>query len=276
VLDSGDGTATPKLGGTTLGEDSIDGDEGRRRGRPSKSAAVTSACAILRSRRSAALATALAADAGWPYASLVTIACDIDGSPILLLSALSDHTRNLDRDARASLLIENASRRANPQTGPRTTLLGRILADEEPRLRRRFLARHPGALLYAGFGDFRIFRMAVERVHWVGGFGRARWLDAAAILADADAARAIGEAEPTLLEEINRDYAAAIDRSATTLLGRVGSGWRIVAMDTDGCDLARGVASARLPFPRPVRDADDLRATLAGFGDAIGIRRQPS
>lgn len=234
-----------------------------------------SARAVLRSRRSAALATALATDADWPYASLVTFACDVDGSPILLLSKLSDHTRNLQRDARGSLLIEDASRRVNPQTGPRVTLLGRILADREPRLRHRFLARHPGAALYAEFGDFRVFRMAVERVHWVGGFGRARWLEAAAVLAERDAARLLADGEPTLLEQINRDYAASVDRYANSVLHRAGSGWQVVGIDTDGCDLTRGVAVARLPFPRPVRDADDLRATLADLPAARTVRSQP-
>ena len=224
---------------------------------------AAAARAVLRSRRSAALATALATEGGWPYASLVTFACDIDGSPILLLSRLSDHTRNLDRDPRASLLVENASRRANPQTGPRLTLLGRITADAEPRLRRRFLARHPGAALYADFADFRVFRMEVERVHWVGGFGRARWLEASAVLADAEASRAIAEAEPSALEHINAQHAEAIDRHASRLLGRAGSGWRIVALDPDGCDLARGSTLARLSFPRPARDANELRALLA-------------
>jgi hypothetical protein len=165
---------------------------------PSKADAATQARTVLRSRRSAALATAMATEAGWPYASLVTIACDVDGGPILLMSRLSDHTRNLDRNPRASLLLEDASRRVNPQTGPRLTLLGRIVPEAEPRLRRRFLARHPGAALYADFTDFRIFRMQVERGHWVGGFGQARWLESGAILADPDASHALAEAEPAI------------------------------------------------------------------------------
>jgi putative heme iron utilization protein len=230
---------------------------------------------VLRSRRSAALATALASEGGWPYASLVTFACDVDGSPILLLSGLSDHTRNLDRDPRASLLVENASRRANPQTGPRLTLLGRIAADAEPRLRRRFLARHPGAALYADFADFRVFRMAVARVHWVGGFGRARWLEASAVLADAEASRAIAEAEPSALEHINAEHAGAIDRCAGRLLGRAGGGWRIVGLDPDGCDLARGSTLARLSFPRPAPDADGLGALLEELAGATSDASMP-
>lgn len=235
---------------------------------PSRAEMAAEARMVLRSRRSAALATALTTEAGWPYASLVTVACDTDGSPILLLSALSDHTRNLDQDPRASLLLEDASRRANPQTGPRLTLLGRIVPDTEPRLRRRFLARHPGAALYADFADFRIFHMNVERAHWVGGFGKARWLDAGAILADADASRALAEAEPTALEHMNAEHARSIDRYANVLLGRGGSGWRMVGIDPAGCDLARGTAYARLAFPRPASGNSELRAILVDLDRA--------
>lgn len=230
---------------------------------PGREETAAAARALIRTRRSAVLATALATDGGWPYASLVTVACDVDGSPITLFSALSDHTRNLAADPRASLLLEDASRRANPQTGPRATLLGRLVPDDDPRLRRRFLATHPGAAQYADFGDFRFFRMAVERVHWVGGFARARWLGAPDVLADAEGSRRLAEAEPEILDRVGREDAEAIDRCARSLLRRAGRGWRIVAIDPEGCDLRRGeTAFARLPFPAPVAEPADFQAAL--------------
>ena len=224
--------------------------------------ATAPARALLRRQRSGALATALAEDGGRPYASLVTFACDCDGSPILLFSTLADHTRNLATDARASLLIEDASRRANPQTGPRLSLIGRIEPDPDPRLRRRFLARHPGAALYADFPDFRFFRMTVERGHWVGGFARARWISADRLLSAAGAAAAIADAEPSVLEHMNADHAEAIDLYASRLLRRAGTGWRMVAVDPEGCDLAHGASVARLGFPAPAADAQALRGIL--------------
>jgi heme iron utilization protein len=224
--------------------------------------AAAPARALLRRQRSGALATALADDAGRPYASLVTCACDCDGSPILLFSALSDHTRNLAADGRASLLLEDAGRRANPQTGPRLSLIGRIAPDPEPRLRRRFLARHPKAALYVDFPDFRIFRMSVERCHWVGGFARARWISADSLLADASAAAVIADAEPSVLEHMNADHGDAIDLYAARLLRRAGSGWRMIAIDPEGCDLARGASIARLTFPTAAPDLQGLRTML--------------
>lgn len=222
--------------------------------------------ALLRRARSAALATSLAAEgdaaAGWPYASLVTIACDADASPILLLSDLSDHTRNLARDHRASLLVEAASSRANPQTGPRVSLLGRIAQTAEERHRRRFLARHPSAGFYAGFADFNVYRMSVERVHFVGGFGRAAWLPVADVLLDTESTAAVAVAEPALLAEWQGSRAEEVGRAAERLLARPGAGWQLVAIDPDGCDLKRRGTLCRLDFAATARTADEVAAAL--------------
>lgn len=219
---------------------------------------------LLRRARSAALATSLAGEGseGWPYASLVTIACDADAGPILLLSDLSDHTRNLARDDRASLLVEAASSRANPQTGPRVSLLGRITKTPEERHRRRFLARHPAAGLYAGFADFNVYRMHVERAHFVGGFGRAAWLPSDEVLLDPRMAGAAAEAEPALLAEWQGPRADALALAAERRLARPGPGWRLVAVDPEGCDLRRRGTLCRLDFGRMAKSADELSAAL--------------
>lgn len=206
---------------------------------------------VARACRKATLATLMD---GAPYASLVTVAFDHDLSPILLLSGLADHTRNLLADARASLLLDGTDGHPNPQTGPRVTLTGRAEKVEDESLRARFLARHPGAALYAGFGDFALWRVAAERAHFVGGFGRAVWFDAPFGLKPASLAE-LRDAEPALLAEANHAGAAA--------LARLGEGWRVTAIDADGADLANGTVSRRLAFPAPVESAAGLRAALA-------------
>lgn len=217
---------------------------------------------LLRQARQAALSTTLAAADGWPYASLVTIACDLDASPILLLSDIADHTRNLARDPRACLLIEAASRLKNPQTGPRLSVLGRIARAEEPRLERRFLARHPDAALYAGFADFHIYRLTATRGHFVGGFARAHWLEGDTLRCDAQAAAALAAAEEEMIAHLNTDHAATIDLYANRLLGHTGSGWQVSAIDPDGCDLRRGDALIRLDFPRTAAAPAAVREIL--------------
>lgn len=124
----------------------------------------------------AVLATALA---GWPYASLVLPALDLAGAPLLLLSDLAEHAKNLKADPRCSLLFDGTAGLEDPLTGPRVTVMGDVRPIVDRDLLARFVARHPSAGLYAGFGDFRLYRMTISRAHLVAGFGRIHWIDAA-------------------------------------------------------------------------------------------------
>ncbi|CAA7625396.1 Heme iron utilization protein [Magnetospirillum sp. LM-5] len=195
---------------------------------------------VVRAGRKAALGTLMG---GAPYCSLVTVAVDPMLAPLLLLSGLSDHTRNILADSRVSLLFDGTDGLANPQTGPRVTLIGRAQPSADPQDRARFLALHPGAALYAGFADFGLWRVVPERVHFVGGFGRAVWFDAPFGL-DPDQATAVAGCEaPTLAD-----------------------GWQVVGTDIDGADLRRGESFVRLAFERPVATREQaLQATLAGW-----------
>lgn len=217
---------------------------------------------LVRRARAAILSTALKSGNGWPYGSLVTVALDSDLSPLMLFSTLSDHTRNLDAEPRASLLFEETSRLKNPQTGPRVSVLGRIKKTNDKRHHRRFLALHPEAALYAGFGDFSFFKMTVDRIHFVGGFAKAVWFKAPDILSDAKTAAAVAKAEEGVLEHMNGDHPDAVDHYANALLGRSGKGWKMTGIDPDGADLRRGGRVARLEFETPVTGRAQIRDEL--------------
>ena len=230
--------------------------------------AAARARALMRGARAGVLATALRGtrgDAGFPYASLVTVAWDVDGSPLFLFSTLADHTRNLVKDPRASLLVESALKLSRPQTGPRIALLGRIAPSEDERHRRRYLAFHPEARPYAGFGDFAVFRMRLDKARYVGGFANAKWLDGADLLALPKAAAAIAAAEADVIAHMNADHAEALDLYANVLLGRGGHGWRMIAVDPEGVDLSRRGRFARLSFPNSVSRSADCREVLIGL-----------
>jgi len=211
---------------------------------------------VARGRRKAALATCLA---GAPYASLVTVALDHDLTPLLLLSGLADHTRNLAADARVSLLFDGTDGLPNPQTGPRVSLGGIAEPTGDDRLLRRFLALHPAAALYAGFADFGLWRVRPEKAHFVGGFARAVWFDAPFGL-DPAVTRAMTEAEPGILAHMNDDHADAV-----AVLAGGGAGWRMVGIDVDGCDFARDDAVGRLAFDQPLAGPEDARTVLAAL-----------
>ena len=109
---------------------------------------------------------------GAPYVSMVNLAADLDGSPLMLLSDLAKHTANLNADARASVLLDQTNAHGDPATGARLTLVGRMARSADPALRDRYLARLPSAADYADFGDFAFWRLDIESGHFIGGFGR--------------------------------------------------------------------------------------------------------
>jgi putative heme iron utilization protein len=191
--------------------------------------------------RLAPFATLATLKDGLPYASLVTPATDHDGAPLLLLSKLADHTQNLLADPRASLLFALADGHANPQTAPRVTVMGRLAPSDLMADRARYLARNPGAAIYAGFADFAIWKMNVERFHFVGGFGRAVWLEAKHVLLSREIAGAFANREAGLLE-----------RYSQKLHG-------VCAIDADGVDVAlEGGAVKRQLFAHPLSSPDEV------------------
>lgn len=196
--------------------------------------------------------------AGWPYPSLVLAALDQDGSPLLLLSTLADHTRNLLADGRVGLLFDGTAGLAQPLTGARLSVLGRAARSEDPVHRARYLRRHPDAALYAGFGDFAIYRVAVERAHLVAGFGRIHWLSAAELDLPAPAPVLAGD-EAALLDRLNGEGYGP--RLAPATDGG-GEGWSLTGIDPEGCDLRRGGYVARVDFEQRIQDPESAKLML--------------
>jgi putative heme iron utilization protein len=221
---------------------------------------VADARGLLRTIRSGALAT-LDAGSGYPFATLVSVATDLDGSPVMLLSGLSAHRRNIEADPRVSLLLSQGGK-GDPLAHPRLTLVGRAAVSAEGRLRQRFLARHPKSALYADFGDFNFFQMTIEGGHLNGGFARAAKLSPAELCTDLSDAQPLVAAEEGALALMNEDHADAIRLYATRLLGQRDGPWRITGLDPDGADLALGDDTARLVFPARVRSSAELRQML--------------
>jgi putative heme iron utilization protein len=116
---------------------------------------------------------------GFPYGSVTPYALSADGAPLLLLSRLAAHTRNLIADPRAGLFVGDRSAAADPQAGARVSLLGQVrpLADADVAdARARYVARWPQAAAYFALGDFSLWRFAIEEARLIAGFGEIRWL----------------------------------------------------------------------------------------------------
>ena len=224
---------------------------------------------VMRAADRATLATTMRAeqpDAGAPYASLVLAALDHDASPLLLISTLAEHTRNIAADARVSLLFDGTAGLDEPLTGPRVTVQGRAARTDDIRHRARFLARHPGAAMYADFKDFAFYRVEVVRAHLVAGFGRIHWIDARDVVLESGAG--LVDHEAAIVEHMNADHADAVQLYATRLLGRSGEGWRMTGIDPEGIDLRRAGDVARLAFAAPVHDPELGKGRTGPSGQA--------
>ncbi len=220
---------------------------------------------VLRTADIGSLAT-LQPDGG-PFASMVTVATTPGGEPILLLSRLAVHTRNLERDARASLLlVAPGGETGDPLAGARLTLVGRVTPVEaDSLLPRRFLARHPEAADYSTFADFGFRRFVIASGHLVAGFGRIVDLDPDLLQTDCAGAEGLIAAEEGAVAHMNEDHADAIRLYATGLLGESPGEWRMIGADPDGADLRAGPRRARLEFPAKAKTSADLRRILVEF-----------
>lgn len=204
---------------------------------------------------------------GHPFASLVTVATTLAGEPVMLLSDLAVHTRNLARDPRASLLlVAPGGEGGDPLAGARLTVVGRAgPAGEDPHPGSRFLARHPEARGYAGFRDFGFYRMEVESAHLVAGFGRIVGIPASDLLVGVAADHPLIEGEAGAVSHMNEDHADAVALYATRLLGLPEGDWRLTGIDPLGIDMVDAGVPARLDFPGPITGPGELRRTLVAL-----------
>jgi putative heme iron utilization protein len=203
--------------------------------------------------------------AGYPYGSFVTVAFE-NGNPIVLISRLAEHTKNLERDARASVLVAEGGS-ADPLANGRVTMLGPCtrVEDEGGGARRAFLAAHPNATYYADFRDFAFWKLHVESVRYIGGYGRMSWISKAEWqAAEPDP---LGPSAGGMIAHMNADHADAMVlyckafSKATSITSASMTG-----IDRYGFEMSaktrEGPRPVRLAFARPVDTPEDAHATL--------------
>ena len=206
--------------------------------------------------------------AGYPYGSFVTVAFD-DGNPVFLVSTLAEHTRNLQRDPRASLLVAEGGS-DDPLANGRVTLVGPCTKVDggDGSARKAFLAAHPNAAYYADFKDFAFWRLRVESIRYIGGYGRMSWVEAT----DWHAAEPdpLAGSSAAIIAHMNDDHAEAMvmyckafskatDVSAATMTGVDRYGFEMSAVT------AEGPRPVRLAFGAPVGTAQEARAALVSM-----------
>ncbi|WP_458318480.1 HugZ family pyridoxamine 5'-phosphate oxidase [Mycolicibacterium brisbanense] len=225
--------------------------------------AAEEARTVAASTNTGTLATLTAA--GDPWASFVTYGL-LDGAPVLCVSNMAEHGRNLAADQRASIAIVAPGSDADPLASARVTLAGvaeRPLGAEATAARDAHLAAVAAAKYYIDYSDFSLWALRVQRVRWVGGYGRmdsATGADYAAAQPDPVSPRAAGA-----VEHLNADHAASLLAMARTLGGYPDATTTVcTGADRYGLDLRvttdRGVAYTRVGYAAPIGSFDELRA----------------
>jgi putative heme iron utilization protein len=205
---------------------------------------------------------------GYPYGSFVTVAFD-NGNPVFLISALAEHTKNLERDPRASLLVAESGA-ADPLANGRVTMLGLCtqVAGDGGSARAAFLTVHPNAAYYADFRDFAFWCLRVTAIRYIGGYGRMSWIghdDWRTARPDPLAPHAAGA-----IAHMNADHADAMvlyckafskatDVTSATMTGVDRYGFEMSAKT------AQGPRPVRVAFAEPVTTPEELRATLVAM-----------
>ena len=207
---------------------------------------------------------------GHPYGSFVTYGLD-EGAPVFLVSVLAEHTKNLQGDARCSLLVAQPGE-GDPLARPRVTLVGKAQqldrGTASEAARAAFLAAHPNASYYVDFTDFSFWRMGVESLRYIGGYGRMSWVEAG----DWQAAEAdpIAPAAHRIISHMNDDhadtmvlYCRALSRAGDT------SSATMVSVDRYGFEMSavteKGPRPIRLAFSRPIATAKEARQELVAL-----------
>ena len=209
---------------------------------------------------------------GDPWASLATYGLLDDGSPVLCVSHLAEHGRNLASDPRLALVITEVDGPSDPLAAARVTLAGRAERPVDPALlaaaRAAHLAGVPAASMYIDFSDFSVWVVRVHRVRWVGGYGRMDSASGADYTAAAPDPVSAGSAKA--VAHLNDDHADALLAIARALCGHPDAdSARCTGLDRRGIDLTvqtpRGRAPARVAFPTPLDEPRELRAATVAL-----------
>jgi hypothetical protein len=191
----------------------------------------------------------------------VNYVADPRGHPLLLLSGLAEHTRNLRADPRVSLLVIEEA--ADLQAAPRLTLLG--TAEPAPSSEgARYLRHLPGSEEYFRLGDFSLYEIRPLGVRFIGGFGDIRWIGGGSYSADPGD---LAYMESDVLTLWNHDHAHLL-RAACAARGAGGGNVEIIGLDCDGLDIRADGRLLRVDFAQPVSSAD---AALGALRQVAGV-----
>lgn len=211
---------------------------------------------------SGVLSTISARLEGYPFGSIAPFVLDHAGNPLILISTIAEHTRNIQADPRVSLIAFDP---ASPdmQAGARLTLVGdAAIAPKDDALRARYLRYFPQAESYFDMHDFQFYRIAVSQARYIGGFGKIHWFPGMELQPPSNE---LAEQEAAILDHMNADHAENLRAYCRHVHGMETENTVMTGIDIDGFDVTAGGHLLRFSFDTPVTNAHEARAALVAL-----------
>jgi putative heme iron utilization protein len=227
--------------------------------------AATEARQFLSSTHSGVLSTISARLGGYPFGSIAPFVLDHDGNPLILISTIAEHTKNIQADARVSLIAFDPAT-PDMQAGARLTVIGKAIpTDKDERLRARYLRYFPQAEGYFGMHDFLFHRIEMEQARFIGGFGKIHWIAGDELRAPP---HRLATEETAILDHMNADHAENLRAYCRHVHGVEAAQAAMIGIDTAGFDVRADGKLLRFAFDTPVTDAQEARQALVALAKA--------
>lgn len=219
---------------------------------------------FVRSQHNGVLSTISHRVEGYPFGSVAPFIVDHAGCPIILISTLAEHTKNIDANPHVSIIVQPYS--PDMQVAGRVTLLGRAQRlDDKSALGPRYLRFHPQAESYFAMHDFNFYRIEPVRIRYIGGFGKIHWVEPEHYLL---AESALTGQEADILAHMNADHADNLRTYCRHVHGVDTTQATMIGIDPDGFDVRTNNADLRFEFPARISNAQEARLALVALAEA--------
>lgn len=199
---------------------------------------------------------------GYPFGSIAPFVIDYDGEPVLLISDIAQHTRNIKRNNKVSLTVFDQGT-DDPQASSRLTWIGdaESVNPSDTAIRLRYLRYFPAAESYFETHDFSFYRIRLQRARFIGGFGEIYWVEPGAMLAR----NPFHEAESRIVEHMNQDHQQALFHYCERWKGVTAVAVAMTGIDGEGFDMLADRRKLRIDFDTPIHTAEEARAVLVSL-----------
>lgn len=227
---------------------------------------------LLRSLHLGVLSTLSKKLGGAPFGSITPYVVDHTGCPVILISTIAEHTKNIEADGRVSLLVHE--QKDDAQANARLTVVGQASRmEDQDSIKARYLNFFPNARGYFDTHDFFFYRIVPEHVRFIGGFGKIHWLDTACLLT---AIPPLAEQEAGILAHMNADHGENLRHYCHLVHQIEPASAEMIGIDQDGFDVRADGRLLRFDFDQPVADAQDARIALVNLARQAREKLNPA